>query len=451
MNSTDPTIFKAYDIRGFYPSQINEDTAYTIARAVAYILKSKKCVIGKDVRLGSDAVYKSLIQGFLDSGCDVDYLGEVTSDSIYFAVGKYDYDLGIAITGSHNPKEYTGFKFTKKGVVPISGASGMEDIKNASIQNLSLASQVKGTLRELDLSLEYRDFVLSFIDKSKIAPLKICVDTGNGVAGETVLSVLSQLPCIVTSIYAEKDGNFPNHLPDPQKEENTRDLKKLVVDSKSDLGVSFDGDGDRMLIIDEKGNYLSGYYLTAMLAKIALKKHPGSKILHEPRLVWAIIDTIKENGGIPVMCRAGHSFIKEKMRAENVVFGGETTGHFFYKENYYADNGVISMLLFLEMLSQERKPLSEIIEKYSNKYPFAGEFNNKVSDPDLIISQIKANYSNRGYSLDETDGITVENGREWRFNVRKSNTEPLVRLNVEGKSKEIVDAKVKEVLNLIQN
>jgi len=451
MITIDPTIFKAYDIRGFYPSQITKENSYIIARAICEFVKPKTVVIGKDVRVGSNSVYKTFIEGFLDSGVNVDYLGEVTSDSVYFAVGKYNYDLGIAITGSHNPKEYTGFKLTKKGVVPISGDSGMNEIRALAIKGEFVKVENRGQYKEIDLTEEYINQVFSFINKTTIKPLKIALDTGNGVAGPIILDILSKLPVEVFSIYTQKDGNFPNHLPDPLKEENLVDLKALVVKNKCDIGVAFDGDGDRVFFVDENGNSSNGYFITAFLSKVMLIKNPGASIVHEPRLTWAILDTIKEFGGVPEISKAGHSLIKETMRRTNSAFGGETSGHFYYRDYYYADNGVISMLLVLELMSKENRKFSDMLKDYFDKYFFSGEINNIVSNPDQTISQIKANYSNSGYLLDETDGITVENGREWRFNVRKSNTEPLVRLNVEAKSKEIVDVMTKEVLHLIQN
>ncbi|PIS22961.1 phosphomannomutase/phosphoglucomutase [candidate division WWE3 bacterium CG08_land_8_20_14_0_20_40_13] len=449
MTNIDPAIFKALDIRGLYPSQINESNSYTIAKAVCYVLKPRRAVVSKDVRLGSDAVYKNFIEGLLDSGCDVDFIGEMTTDSIYFAVGKYDYDLGIAITGSHNPKEYTGFKITKKGVNPVSGDGEMPQIKDSAMSLDIERKETKGTYKELDILEEYANFVLSFVDAAKIKPLKIAVDCGNGVSGALAERVFTSLNLNVIKLFFNKDGNFPNHIPDPLKEENLKSLKEAVLQNNCDLGIAFDGDGDRMMIVDDKGNSTNGYYLMPILIEIMLLKYPRSKIVHEPRQIWAIVDTIRKLYGTAVISKTGHSFIKEVMRKNDAVFGGETSGHFFYRDNFYADNGIISALLILEYIGTRDIKVSEILNHIRASYPTSGEINNKVDNADSTLEIIKTHFLKLGFLIDELDGITVVNNREWRFNLRKSNTEPLVRLNVEGKTKDIVDKIVKEVLDLV--
>jgi len=444
----DKSIFKPYDIRGVYPNQINEYTAKLIGRAVTELLNPKQAVLVKDVRIGSDKIYQSLIEGLLEGGCNVDYLGESTTDMMYFAVGKYAYDLGISVTGSHNPPNYTGIKIVTKGVIPVSGDSGIFDIQEKAAAGRFKEVSTKGSYKEVNLRKDYTNHVLSFIDSLRIKPLTLCVDIGNGAVGDAAQDVLSKLPVKVHYLFKEKDGSFPNHLPDPSKEENVRSLKKKVLETRSDLGAAFDGDGDRVFFIDEKGDYTIGYFLTCLFSRILLKKNPGEKVIYDSRFNWAIIDTVKKFGGMPLLNKVGHAFIKERMRSENALFAGESSSHFYFRKNFFADNGIIPLLLLLELISSEGKTLSQLLSYYRKNYIWAGEFSTEVKDADIVMDKIKAIYSN--YKVDETDGISIDNDREWRFNVRKSNTEPLIRLCVEGKNQELVNRVVKEVSKIIK-
>lgn len=444
----DKSIFKPYDIRGVYPNQINEYTAKLIGRAVTELLNPKQAVLVKDVRIGSDKIYQSLIEGLLEGGCNVDYLGESTTDMMYFAVGKYAYDLGISVTGSHNPPNYTGIKIVTKGVIPVSGDSGIFDIQEKAAAGRFKEVSTKGSYKEVNFQKDYTNHVLSFIDPLRIKPLTLCVDIGNGAAGDAVQDVLSKLPVKVHYLFKEKDGSFPNHLPDPFKEENVRSLKKKVLETRSDLGAAFDGDGDRVFFIDEKGDYTIGYFLTCLFSRILLNKNPGEKVIYDSRFNWAIIDTVKKFGGVPLLNKVGHAFIKERMRSENALFAGESSSHFYFRKNFFADNGIIPLLLLLELISSEGKTLSQLLSYYRKNYIWAGEFSTEVKDADIVMDKIKAIYSN--YKVDETDGISIDNDREWRFNVRKSNTEPLIRLCVEGKNQELVNRVVKEVSKIIK-
>jgi len=444
----DKSIFKPYDIRGVYPNQINEYTAKLIGRAVTELLNPKQAVLVKDVRIGSDKIYQSLIGGLLEGGCNVDYLGESTTDMMYFAVGKYAYDLGISVTGSHNPPNYTGIKIVTKGVIPVSGDSGIFDIQEKAAAGRFKEVSTKGSYKEVNLRKDYTNHVLSFIDSLRIKPLTLCVDIGNGAVGDAAQDVLSKLPVKVHYLFKEKDGSFPNHLPDPSKEENVRSLKKKVLETRSDLGAAFDGDGDRVFFIDEKGDYTIGYFLTCLFSRILLKKNPGEKVIYDSRFNWAIIDTVKKFGGVPLLNKVGHAFIKERMRSENALFAGESSSHFYFRKNFFADNGIIPLLLLLELISSEGKTLSQLLSYYRKNYIWAGEFSTEVKDADIVMDKIKAIYSN--YKVDETDGISIDNDREWRFNVRKSNTEPLIRLCVEGKNQELVNRVVKEVSKIIK-
>jgi len=444
----DKSIFKPYDIRGVYPNQINEYTAKLIGRAVTELLNPKQAVLVKDVRIGSDKIYQSLIEGLLEGGCNVDYLGESTTDMMYFAVGKYAYDLGISVTGSHNPPNYTGIKIVTKGVIPVSGDSGIFDIQEKAAAGRFKEVSTKGSYKEVNLRKDYTNHVLSFIDSLRIKPLTLCVDIGNGAVGDAAQDVLSKLPVKVHYLFKEKDGSFPNHLPDPSKEENVRSLKKKVLETRSDLGAAFDGDGDRVFFIDEKGDYTIGYFLTCLFSRILLNKNPGEKVIYDSRFNWAIIDTVKKFGGVPLLNKVGHAFIKERMRSENALFAGESSSHFYFRNNFFADNGIIPLLLLLELISSEGKTLSQLLSYYRKNYIWAGEFSTEVKDADIVMDKIKAIYSN--YKVDETDGISIDNDREWRFNVRKSNTEPLIRLCVEGKNQELVNRVVKEVSKIIK-
>jgi len=363
-------------------------------------------------------------------------------------VGKYAYDLGISVTGSHNPPNYTGIKIVTKGVIPVSGDSGIFDIQEKAAAGRFKEVSTKGSYKEVNLRKDYTNHVLSFIDSLRIKPLTLCVDIGNGAVGDAAQDVLSKLPVKVHYLFKEKDGSFPNHLPDPSKEENVRSLKKKVLETRSDLGAAFDGDGDRVFFIDEKGDYTIGYFLTCLFSRILLKKNPGEKVIYDSRFNWAIIDTVKKFGGVPLLNKVGHAFIKERMRSENALFAGESSSHFYFRKNFFADNGIIPLLLLLELISSEGKTLSQLLSYYRKNYIWAGEFSTEVKDADIVMDKIKAIYSN--YKVDETDGISIDNDREWRFNVRKSNTEPLIRLCVEGKNQELVNRVVKEVSKIIK-
>ena len=443
----DPSIFKAYDVRGIYPDQINEEAAYRIGWATSKFLNAKTIAVGRDMRLSSPALAKALIEGITSAGTDAVDLGMIGTDMYYMAVPKYGYDGGIVVTASHNPKEWNGMKFIRAGAVPISSDTGLKEIKELSLNgNISKAS-VQGKVYQKDIYEDYVQHVLSFIDPSKIKPYKIVMDPGNGMGGYIASHIFKHLPCQIIPMNFEPDGTFPNHEPNPMLEENQGPIVERVLAEKADLGVMWDGDADRCFLVDSNGRFVEGYFITALLAEAVLRKKPGATILCDPRNIWAVVDTVRENGGRLVINKAGHSFLKEAMRRENAAFGGEMSGHYYFQENYCADSGMIPVLMILELMSEKGKSLAELVEPLRSKYFISGEINSEVEDAQAIIAKLKERYSDGEISL--IDGLSVEYP-DWRFNVRPSNTEPLLRLNVEARSKELMEQKRDELLAQIR-
>ena len=447
----DPAIFKAYDIRGIYPTQINEDTVAKIGYFYVKFTKVINICVGRDIRISSPILFEHFVKGALLAGAKVTDLGVIATDMVYFATAKYGFDGGVQITASHNPKEYNGVKLVLRDAKPLSGDSGIYAIRDLVLgsanQKFDYPASIDG-IEKLDIKDDYINHVLSFVDKDKIKGLKVVIDAGNGIAGTILPDVFSHLGCELIPLYFEPDGNFPNHQAEPLDEENVKDLEKLVVERHADLGVAYDGDADRCFFIDEKGGYSTGYFITAMLAKNILKNHPGEKIIHDPRQIWAIEDTINSMGGVSIISKAGHAFIKERMRQENAIFAGELSSHFYFRENYYADNGMIPMLMMLEHIITERKPLSQLLAYYRSKYFASPEINYKVSDVSKILAHVEEHYKDKASRIYHIDGLSVD-FLNWRFNLRGSNTEPLIRLNAEAKSQEILDKQLKEVESVI--
>lgn len=442
----DDSIFKSYDIRGLYPETINEKIAKQIGMAFVEHFHLKKVAIGRDGRLSSPTLEKAITLGCLRSGADVTHLGIVSTDMIYFAAGAYDYDGLLIVTASHNPKDNNGFKFVLKGAIAVSGETGLLAMRDKIKNNqLKIVSKI-GRENSREIYDDYVQKLNSLIDPSKIKPLKIVVDAGSGVGGFIFEKVTKDLPIKMIPLYCGIDGSFPHHQPSPLEEENLRDIKKKVVEVKADLGLAFDGDGDRVFLINEKGRNLSSTLVTAMIAQRMLKEHPGSRILYNLLCGWVVRETIVKNGGVPSITKVGHSLIKAQMRKEDGLFCGEHSGHYYFKDLYYADSGMLASLIILEIISEDDRPLSEIIKIY-DKYFLSGEINSEVKDQKRKIKEIKEKYADSQQS--ELDGISVEYP-DWRFNVRPSNTEPLLRLNVEAKSKELLDKKTKEILKQIK-
>lgn len=444
----DAVIFRAYDIRGIYPDQINPEIVYRIAQAYAKFIQPKVVALGRDVRLSGPILFEAAQKGFLDHGVDVVDIGMITTDMYNFTSGEYGYDAMI-ISASHNPREYNGIKMLRKNAVPISGNSGLNDIKQLVLSGYNFKASKPGRLTKRDVLKEYSEKCLSFIDKSRIKPLKVVTNGMSGLAVQNILKL--NLPIKIVPLNEVPDGSFPKGPPDPFLKENRTETEELIKKEKADLGAAWDGDADRFFLFDEKSRSIPGYYLVAFLGSHFCRKYPGAKIIYDPRGTWAIIDSVKESGGTPVLNRVGHSFIKERMRAEDALFGGEGSGHFYFKDFYYADNGLIPFLLILEIISKSNKKVSEIFDPYFNNYYVSGEINSVLEtgiQADKIFQLIKEKFNDA--EIDYTDGISVEYP-EWRANVRLSNTgQSFVRLNVEAKSENLMNQKTKELLEIIR-
>lgn len=446
----DKSIFKAYDIRGIYPDQLDEKIMYRIGQGYASIIKPTKPVaVGCDVRISSPSLKKSLIKGLTDAGVDVVDIGVVSTEMYYFAVGNYGFGGGIQVTASHNPKEWNGAKMVREGVVPISGDAGLFDIRDFVAGEETVISPKKGTIENKDILDDFCRYALTWIDVNKIKPLKLVYNPNFGFEGVVLKRVveMGKLPLELIPLNAEPDGTFPKGRPDPYVPENRGEFIELVKSKNADLGIAWDADADRVFFCADGGLFLEPYFANTILIKEMLTANPGSKVIYDPRCTWATIDTIKENGGLPILERVGHSYIKARMRKEDAIFSGENSGHTFYRDFWFADSGMIPLLQMLKFISLHNQKLSQIIEPLMNKYFLSGERNFTVTDPKSIMESIKIEYSDA--SLSELDGIACEYN-DWRFSLRGSNTEPLLRLNVESKDKDLLAEKVIELTKLIE-
>lgn len=444
----DSSIFKAYDIRGTVPDQINGEMAYKIGYALAGFLKPKSIAVGRDMRLSSDELLESLTRGINDNGVDVIDLGLISTDGLYFAVGKFGFDGGVMITASHNPKQYNGFKVCRKNAEPLSGQEGLNQVRRFIEEGAEITkSPSRGIVVRKDISRDYAEHCLSFIDTSKIKRFKIVIDAGNGMAGTTLPPVLEKLPIEVTRLYFELDGSFPNHPASPIEPENLADLNKKIAETNADFGVAFDGDADRMFLVDRFGGQVGGDMVTALVSRSLLSKHPGETILYNLICSHAVPELVERLGGKAVRTRVGHALIKPLMKKHNAIFGGEHSGHFYFRDNWFADSGLIAFLVCLELLSTENRPLHDMIREV-DPYVRSGEINSRVdSIPDKIKQVSLAFESDR---QDTLDGLTVAYDDFW-FNLRPSNTEPLLRLNVEATSRTILEEKTKQILEIIKS
>jgi phosphomannomutase len=446
--TVDPAIFKAYDVRGIYGEDLTDEIAYRIGRAAAQYLNVSQIAVGRDMRLSSPQLAAALIRGITDQGIDAIDLGMTTTDELYFAVGKFNYPAGVMITASHNPGQYNGMKFCRAQAFPISLETGLADIRDLAISGNFVEPAHKGQVIQRDVLDDYVQHALSFIDVRKVKPLKVVIDAGNGMAGMVMPRVFKHLPCELVPLYFELDGSFPNHPASPIEPENMADLQKKVREVGADLGAAFDGDADRMFPVDEHGNIVDGSMVTAIVANSLLHKHPGSTILYNLIVSKSVPELVNRLGGKAVRTRVGHSYIKAEMRKLNGIFGGEHSGHFYFRDNWYADSGLIAFLITLELVSVEGKPLSELLRPL-DKWVRSGEINSKVSDVQDKLQALEEKYGKDALSVDHMDGITVDYG-DWWFNVRPSNTEPLLRLNVEAKSRELLEQKRDELLAFIR-
>ncbi|MDD5086310.1 MAG: phosphomannomutase/phosphoglucomutase [Candidatus Nanoarchaeia archaeon] len=442
------SIFKAYDIRGIYPNELDEEMVYNIGRAFVHYLKCKRVVIGRDMRLSSDSFFKALSDGITDQGADVIDIGLSGTDMLYFAVSNYGYESGIMITASHNSKEWNGLKLVREKAIPLSIETGIGQIQEIVEKNQFSNAENKGKITKKEIMDDYVKFVHSFADSEKIKPLKVVMDASNGMAGVIAPKIFEKTNIEIIPMYFDLDGTFPNHQSNPLIEENREQIMKKVVEEKADLGITWDGDADRCFFIDDKGKFIQGDFITGLFAESMLKKNPGSMILYDLRASWFVKDIIQKNNGKSRMCRVGHAFFKQYMREEDAVFAGEVTGHYYYKyKDFYTDNGMIPALQMLELISEKNKSLSEIL-KITENYFISGEINSEVEDKEAIMEKLEQEFSD--CKISHMDGVSIEYD-DWHFNVRPSNTEPLLRLNLEAKTKEKMEEMGDKVLNIIRS
>ncbi len=442
-------LFKAYDVRGLVPQEMDGEVAYRIGRALVAHLDVDTVVVGRDMRVSGPELQAELIRGITEQGADVIDIGLVSTDTLYFAVGKYNYPAGVMITASHNPAGYNGFKISKDQAQALSMDSGIGEIRDMVVSgDVGAPRGEKGTVTERDVLEAYAEHALSMIDVNRIKPMKIAVDAGNGMAGRLVPPVFEKLPIEIVPLFFELDGTFPNHEANPIEPENIRDLQRAVVEQGCDLGVAFDGDADRMFLIDENGVFVGGDMTTAMVSLQMLKKHPGSHIVYNLICSRTVPELITENGGKAIRARVGHSYIKAVMREEDAIFGGEHSGHFYFRDNWYADSGLIAMLTVVELLSEGSDTLSQVLEPIDSRVR-SGEINSEVANSDEVMKRVEDFYTQQGATIDHLDGLTV-GFDDWWFNLRGSNTQPLLRLNVEAEGDDILEQKTAEVLGLVR-
>jgi len=443
------TCFKAYDIRGRVPEQLNEDVAYRVGRAFAQFLGAKKVALGHDIRLTSESISQAVANGLMDGGADVYDIGLCGTEEIYFTTFHKNFDGGIAVTASHNPKDYNGMKFVREGSKPISGDTGLFDIK-AIAEKGDFADVEKGSYHTLDVAQDYIDHLLSYVDQNKLKPLKIVAHAGNGGAGRVIDLLEKHLPFEFIKVHHEADGHFPNGVPNPLLEENRQPAIDAIKQHDADLGIAWDGDFDRCFFYDEQGRFIEGYYVVGLLAESFLKKNAGAKVVHDPRLTWNTQDIAAQFSGEAIQSKTGHAFIKERMRKEDAVYGGEMSAHHYFRDFAYCDSGMLPWLLVCELICESGQSLSALVEARMAAYPCSGEINNTVEDAKPLLQQAEERYASSAINVGHTDGLSMDMG-EWRFNLRMSNTEPVVRLNVESRGDEaLMQQKTQELLALIK-
>jgi phosphomannomutase len=443
--------FKAYDIRGRVPDELNEDIAYRIGRAYARFLEPSKVIIGRDVRLSSESLSAALAGGLTDAGTDVLDIGVCGTEEVYFSTFNLKTDGGIMVTASHNPMDYNGMKLVREGSRPVSGDTGLLEIKELVGKGLSPVSASRGRITVIDEREAYIRHLLGYIDVRNLKPFRLVVNSGNGCAGPVIDLLSERLPIEFIRVNHEPDGSFPNGIPNPLLPENRAATADAVLGSRADIGIAWDGDFDRCFLFDEKGEFIEGYYIVGLLASAALRRHPGASVIHDPRLTWNTLDIVREAGGKPVQSKTGHAFIKERMRSEDAVYGGEMSAHHYFREFAYCDSGMIPWLLVLGIMSSSGKPLSALVEERIRLFPSSGEINRKLEDPAAAILRIKQNYAGSAVEIDYTDGLSME-FEKWRFNLRSSNTEPVLRLNVEARSDvQLMRERTAEILAIIDS
>jgi len=442
--------FKAYDIRGKVPGELNTDLAYKIGRVYSKHVNANMIVVGHDVRKSSDEISEALIKGINDSGANVIDIGLCGTEMVYFATPHFDADGGIMITASHNPPEYNGMKFVKRDSVPVGYDSGLNEVEQMIIDNnLGAVSEKKGTVKVHDVMSVFIENLNQFYDPAKIDRMKVVVNGGNGCVGAALDAIEDKLPIEMIKVFTDPDSEFPNGVPNPLLPENRKPTIEAVIRNGANLGVAWDGDYDRCFFFDEKGNFIEGYYIVGLLAQSILKNHPGENIVHDPRLVWNTLDIVNKAGGNAVVSKSGHAYIKEKMREVNAIYGGEMSAHHYFRDNAYSDSGMIPFLLVLQLMSEEMKKFSELVNEMIAAFPCSGEINSTIKDPAKKIKEIEGKYSDG--KIDKLDGLSVDY-EDWRFNLRMSNTEPILRLNVEAKGDiKLMKKKTIELLKIIRD
>ncbi|WP_303295688.1 phosphomannomutase [Phascolarctobacterium faecium] len=445
--------FKAYDVRGVVPTEVNAEMAYRVGRVFAAMFAAEKVVVGHDIRLSGRELVDALTEGLRHGGSDVIDIGQCGTEMIYFATAHLDADGGIMVTASHNPAEYNGMKLVRRGARPISADTGLMEIADMVVDSkdfphVKVPGKTEGAVRRYDIMPEYIEHLLGYIDIKSLKPLKIVANPGNGGAGPVLNELAKYLPFEFIKINEIPDGTFPNGVPNPLLVPNREATAKLVREYQADLGVAWDGDFDRCFLFDEKAEFIEGYYIVGLLAEVFLRKQPGAKIMYDPRLTWNTQEVVDAAGGVAVRCKSGHAFLKECMRANEVLYGGEMSAHHYFKDFSYCDSGMIPWLLVAELLCTSGKTLSELVEERMEKFPCSGEINRKVEDSAAVLAAIEAEYAPGG-QVDKLDGLSIDYS-EWRFNVRVSNTEPVMRLNVETRGdKKLLAEKTAELLELI--
>ena len=443
------SLFKAYDARGRVPAELNEDIAYRIGQAYAAFLAPQRVAVGRDIRLSSPALAKALVSGLTDAGVDVLDIGVCGTEVVYFATFHHALDGGIMVTASHNPPDYNGMKFVRSEVRPISADTGLRDIEQLVGSGKRVSGARRGRVETVDPMPAYIEHLLSYVDAARLAPFKIAVNAGNGGAGPVIDRLEPQLPFTFAKLHHRADGTFPNGVPNPMLEEARRDTTEHVRSSGAAFGVAWDGDYDRCFLFDERGEFIEGYYVVGLLAQAFLAKVPGAAIVHDPRLTWNTLDIVEQAGGRAVESKSGHAFIKQVMREVDAVYGGEMSAHHYFRDFSYADSGMIPWLLVAEIMSETGQPLSELVAERQAKFPASGEINRKVDDAAAVVRAVETEYAPTALGVSHTDGLSVEFS-DWRFNLRASNTEPLLRLNVEARGdRELMRERTQALLALI--